>query len=113
MGSEAFNVVEESELVAFFGGEPVEVGEGYLRFDVSDVHEVGLSLSYDRFERSIQTKVTVSGVCVATVSHEGAQFLGLGGELLRGICEYGGMQTKLSVRLRPRIEVEWSSLVIR
>ena len=113
MGDESFRMVDESELVDFLCVEPVEAEEGYLRFDVSDLYGIGVSFSVDRFERSIQTSLSIAGTHVATVSHEGAEYLGIDGDVLRGICEYGGIRTTLTLRVRPRIEVLWSSLVIR
>lgn len=110
--SDTFTVPDEVDLLAFFGGEPVErsVDDGYWCYEVADSRNVVLRLSFNLFERSVQTTLVVGGMALATVVHEGAQNMALSGQTLTCRFSYVGARTTLVVRLVDAINVEWSSL---
>jgi hypothetical protein len=58
-----FVVPDEMELVAFFGTDPVErvVEDGYWCYEVSDNRGVTLRFSFDLFEQSVQTAISIDG----------------------------------------------------
>lgn len=60
----AFEVPKESELVEFFGAEPTErsVKDGFWAFAVTDERGVKLRFSFDLYERSVQTMLSVGEV---------------------------------------------------
>ncbi len=79
LSSVEFVVPDEMELVEFFGTEPVErqVEDGYWCYEISDNRGVTLRFSFDLFEQSVQTAISVDGAPLATVSHEGAQVMAI------------------------------------
>ncbi len=108
----SFRVLDEVELLGFFGAEPVvrAVEDGYWCYEVSDSRGVTLRFSFNLYERSVQTVLLLGGTPVATVSHEGAErMLFLEGRLR---CEFSGpgMKTVLTVESGPSLSVAWSSL---
>lgn len=107
-----FNVPDKINLLDYFAKEPVEcdVENGYWCYEVTDEYGVSLRFSFDVFERSVQTVLSANAVQVATVSHEGASSMIIDGKVLTCQFSYKGSSAKLTLRVRDRISVEWSSI---
>jgi hypothetical protein len=107
-----FTIPDRSELRAFFGSDPIEQVEedGYFCYEATDSRGVRLRFSYDVFERSVQTELTLHDVVLVNVSHEGAVRLRIEGRSLDCDFSYAGASAKLAVKLHENIHVEWSSL---
>ncbi len=114
--SPVFHVPSELSFLEFFEAEPISAAphEGYWCYQVSDERGVTLRLSFNVFERSLQTAKSVQGGDVATVSHEGGERLAIdsigGYSVLRGEFRYRNSHSTVIVRIRPTVHVEWSSL---
>ena len=106
-------IPEKADLISFFESEPIEEHQGFSLFQVADPRGVAVRFSYDLFERSVQTAIDVLGQSVSIVSHEELTTISFHDGSLVALCEYGGIQTQLTVDVRPNIKVEWSSLVIK
>lgn len=108
----AFEVPKESELVEFFGAEPTErsVKDGFWAFAVTDERGVKLRFSFDLYERSVQTMLSVGEVVVETVSHELAERLLIKGTQLQTTFTGNDTKTLLVVEVTPLIKVTWSTL---
>jgi hypothetical protein len=110
-----FRALAEVELLEFFGVEPVTRApeDGYWCYEVSDARGVTLRFSFHLFERSVQTALSLGGLHLATVSHEGADRMVIREAKLR--CEFstGGQRTTLAVETGEALSVTWSSLRTR
>ena len=99
------------ELLEFFESEPIEVipEDGYWCYEYTDPYCVGIRLSCSAFEKSVQTVLVVNGEEVETVVHEGGEELAIRENELHG--RFGlGPDSRLAIRLKPRVAVRWSSL---
>jgi len=107
-----FRVPDEVELLEFFGAEAVErvVVDGYWCYETSDDRGVTLRLSFHLYEQSVQTRLSLGGTLIATVSHEGADRMLLDDGKLRCDFSTAGEKTMLTVEVAPRLSVVWSSL---
>jgi hypothetical protein len=107
-----FQVPDESELVEFFGTEPVEraVDDGYWCYEVKDERGLALRFSFNLYERSVQTVLMLSGRPVATVSHEAAERMSIREGKLR--CEFSNTssRTTLVVGVAAEVSIAWSTL---
>lgn len=107
-----FEVLDEIELLEFFGAEPIERSgeDGYWCYTVTDERDVTLRFSFNIFERSVQTVVSVGGANIATVSHEAANRMVVRDGKLR--CEFSSEDTKtvLIVETGRNLSVVWSTL---
>ncbi|XXF78294.1 hypothetical protein P2318_00630 [Myxococcaceae bacterium GXIMD 01537] len=114
-GERTFDVPDELDLLEFFGVEPIEraAEDGYWCFVVGDERGVELRFSFNLFERSVQTVVSVGDAAVYTVCHELAERLYVDGPVLRATFAAADATTQLMVRVAPTIRVEWSSLRTR
>ena len=110
-----FEVLEEVELLEFFGADPVErsAEDGYRCYVVTDGRGVTLRFSFNVFERSVQTVVSLGGTNIATVSHEAADRMVVRDGRLR--CEFSSEDSKtaLSVETGRTLSVVWSTLRTR
>jgi hypothetical protein len=105
-----FIVPDEVELLEFFGCEPVEKRPGFAMYKVSDDRGVELRFSYDLYQRSVETVVSVASELAAKVTHEMAgRMIIRDGRLL---CELiaDGAATTLVVDVSPRVRVVWTTL---
>jgi hypothetical protein len=111
-GDHLLEVPEELELIDFFGVDPLERApqEGYWSFEVKDDRGVTLRFSFNLFERSIQTELSIGGPVFETVSHELADRLHLGLGELRATFAAANAKTLLTVTVTPTIKVRWSTL---
>jgi hypothetical protein len=111
MGSQ-FEVPDETDLIEFFEGDPVEksVEDGYWCYEITDERGITLRFSFNIYERSVQTVLSVAGEKIETVSHESAEKLTIGGGVLR--CEFSlsTARTTLVIDARKRISVTWTNL---
>lgn len=111
MGSQ-FEVPDETDLIEFFGEEPVEksVEDGYWCYELTDERGITLRFSFNIYERSVQTVLSVAGERIETVSHESADRLTVEGGVLR--CEFllATARTTLVVDARDRLSVTWTNL---
>ena len=105
-----FELPEPLGLLAFFGAEPTAQGDGFSAYETEDESGARLRFSFDVFERSIQTALSVGGVSVATVSREGARRLWIDADGLHANFHETGFRTELHVRLTPTVQVLWSSI---
>lgn len=107
-----FEVPNETDLIEFFQREPVEktVEDGYWCYEITDACSVTLRFSFNIYERSVQTTLSVAGEKIETVSHEFAERLTVGGGVLR--CEFllSTARTTLVIDARKRISVTWANL---
>jgi hypothetical protein len=107
-----FRTPDDAELLEFFGAEPVArvVEDGYWCYQISDARGAELRFSFNLYEASVQTVVSLGNLQIATVSHEGADRMVLRDRKLR--CEFSssGMKTTLTVEIGPKLSVVWSSL---
>jgi hypothetical protein len=94
-----FEVPGEIDLLVFFGVGPIDraAQDGYWCYEVSDVRGVKLQFSFNVYERSVQTVLSVDEVAVVIVSHEGAERMLVRDGKLR--CEFstGGDRTTLTL----------------
>jgi hypothetical protein len=110
-----FEVPDEVELLEFFGAEPVErsVEAGYWCYELADERGVTLKFSFNIFERSVQTQLSLRGTPIACVSHEAADRMVLREGKLR--CDFRSADSKatLTVEMGPNLCVDWSTLRVR
>jgi len=106
---------EPIELVTFFESEPIESQpqDGFYVYQVADPEGITLRFSLNELEGSIQTLLNMRGQKVAQVSQEGATRLTLHeDDYLRCDFDQAAMaNSRVEVRLRPRIMVDWSTLL--
>ncbi len=111
----SFEVLDELELLEFFGADPVErsVENGYWCYVVTDERDVTLRFSFNIRERSVQTVVSLAGANIASVSHEAADRMVVRDGKLR--CEFSSeaSKTALSVETGRSLSVVWSTLRTR
>ncbi|MCI0574331.1 MAG: hypothetical protein L0Y66_26670 [Myxococcaceae bacterium] len=107
-----FDVPDELDLIEFFGVDPVERApeDGYWCFEVSDERGIKLRFSFNIFERSVQTELSVMDAVINTVSHELADRLHVNGAELRATFTSADSRTLLAVTVTPAIQVRWSTL---
>ena len=107
-----FQILDEVDLLTFFGAEPVAraVDDGYWCYEVTDRRGVTLRFSFNLHERSVQTALSLAGSRIATVSREAAVRMAIQDGKLR--CEFSttGDKTTLTVESAETISVTWSSL---
>ena len=112
MTRQEFCVPDESELMGFFGREPVEraVEDGYWCYEVPGPGATSLRFSFHVYERSVQTAIRAGAAPVATVSQEMATLLRVDGSNLR--CDFDSVdsQTTLVVHGGEDYSVVWSTL---
>ena len=110
--TQQFTVPDEVELMGFFGADAVErnVEDGYWCYELTDGRGVTLRFSFNVFEQSVQTAISVASTVVSIVSHEGAQHIRLESNNLE--CEFllEGGKTKLIVQAGDRLSVNWATL---
>ena len=115
--AQPLEVPEPVELLDFFGSGPTEAvpEDGYWCYEARDPNGVSLRLSFHRFERSLQTIISIGDRIVEQVSQEGAVRLRLmeddAGRSLVGECELGDARSKVTIRIKPQILVTWAALV--
>ncbi|RKG74378.1 hypothetical protein D7W82_38085 [Corallococcus sp. CA049B] len=110
--SGVFSIPDELELLEFFCADPVErsVEDGYWCYEVTDRRGVRLRLSFNLFERSVQTALQVMDSPLITVSHEGAESMTVAGQTMTCRFSYKGSDARLVLRLGDSIQLDWSSL---
>jgi len=100
-----------------FGIEPVDASpeDGYWCYEVKDESGLTLRLSFNVFENSLQTAMSLGGHAIATVCQEGAAWLRVeavgGRKTLRGACEFQGAIAQVQIAFAPTVSVCWSTLV--
>jgi hypothetical protein len=109
---EVFVVPEETEMLEFFGSDPVEKDQanGFWSYEFTDKLGVSLGFSLNRFERSVQTVLVLDGKKVVSVSHEGAVRLWIESAVLVCTFKYIGAEARLVVSLQDGIRLDWASL---
>ncbi len=107
-----FEVPDEVDLIEFFGAAPVQrvAEDGFWCYEVRDQRGIKLRLSFNLFERSVQTELSLGEVAIETVSHELADRLQMHGAELHATFHNGNARTMLVLRLAPSISVKWSTL---
>lgn len=98
-------------LLEFFESEPLdsEPQDGYWCYQYVDEKEIGVRLSYNILEKSVQTTLLCNGEETDTVVHEGAEELYIVDQVLHGKFDLG-QDTRLVLQLKPRILIRWSTL---
>lgn len=110
-------VPDETELLAFFEGLPIEAApeDGFWCYEVKDIQGCTLLFSFNTFERSVQTIVGVGDTILCSVSHEGATTIRLGQregtQCLRAEFELGTNRGTLVLFWKQGIRCEWSDLL--
>ena len=110
-----FDVPDEIELLEFFGVDPIErsIEDGYWCYEIEDERGVRLRLSFNIYERSVQTMLSSAGGVVATVSHEGADRMLLRDGKVR--CEFSlaDSRASLAIEIGRSLSVVWSTLRVQ
>jgi hypothetical protein len=100
------------ELLTFFASEATEqsVEDGHWAYESVDRAGVHLRLSFNVFERSVQTELSVGGRCISMVSHEGAVRMTIENDELR--CEFscGGCRSTVLIRVGDALCVRWNTI---
>jgi len=105
----------EYDLISFFGTLPVESqpNEGFWCYR-TEKGDLSLQVSLDMFERSIQTVLEAHGKIIATVSHEGLDWIKIASvnnkETLSATFEGREYKSRMEIKIEPDIEVKWFSL---
>lgn len=102
-----------AELTEFFGSEPVEhsAEDGYWCYEFTDELGIQVRLSFNIFERSLQTTLSSSrGHQIATVVHEQADDLVVRDGCLSCVFSSESSKTTLTVHLQGGARVMWSTL---
>jgi hypothetical protein len=107
-----FETPDEDELLELFGAEPIErsVEDGYWCYETADRRGLCLRLSFNIYERSVQTVLSLDGALIERVSHEHAIYMLVRDGKLH--CEFVSVDSKalLTVELGPNLSLEWSTL---
>jgi hypothetical protein len=107
-----FSTPDKTELLEFFGAEPVESdpADGFWVYELTDAGGVTLRFSFDVLERSVQTEIRLGDRVIAKVSYEGAVSMRCDGRVLR--CEFRSSGTKatLAVDAADALKIEWATL---
>jgi len=107
-----FHPLDEIELLEFFGVEPAAraVEDGYWCYEITDKRGITLRFSFNIYERSVQTALSLGDSLISTVSHEMADRMVIREGELR--CEFSanGEKTTLAVGTGESLSVTWSSL---
>lgn len=110
--SDLFDVPHERDLVEFFGVEAIErdVDAAYWCYESADDRGLTVRLSFDVYERSVQTELRLRGVIVAGVSHEGAVSMRCDGSTL--CCEFrtGGSKASMTLQVHDGVRINWATL---
>jgi hypothetical protein len=112
--SDNFIVLDEYEFLEFFEVEPVEksIEDGYWCYELLDSNQVQLRFSFNVFEKSIQTEISMNDKIIMTTSYEGDVKMSLRDNML--YCEFieSEKKTVLTVSVKDFIKVDWSTIVI-
>lgn len=112
-----FNVPDELTLLEILGTEPVESRpkDGFWCYEVTDEFGTVLRISFNTFERSLQTSILLKGEEVISVVQEGNLNLKpirfKDNWVLRGDFTSGDLSTVVEIHLSPTIQVRWYTLV--
>ena len=112
-----FDVPDAWHMFEAFGVEPVDASpkDGYWCYEVKDESGLTLRLSFNVFERSLQTAMYLGGHEIATVCQEGAEWLRVeatgGKKTLRGACRFQGAVSQVQIAFEPMASVHWSTLI--
>jgi hypothetical protein len=110
-----FQVPDETDLSNLFAADPIErnVEDGYWCYEVSDDRGARLRFSFNIYERSVQTTLSLNEAMIMTVSQEGASRMLIRDGALT--CEFAmqSAKTTLTVELGRRVTVVWSTLRTR
>src|SRR5512140_2859341 len=111
----AFEIPDEVDLIEFFGAEPIQrVTEGgFWCYEVRDRRGIRVRFSFNLFERSVQTELSVGEVAIDTVSHELASRIQLHEGELHATFDSSNAKTMMVLGLIPSISLKWSTLRIR
>jgi hypothetical protein len=105
----------ELELIEWFGYAPRSERCGHMLYEVSDGTGMHLAFSFDAIERSIQTALFRDGFAVCRVVNEGARRIWLddlsGTRVLRAEFTGDDREISLTIKINPRICVEWTGLL--
>lgn len=113
-----YDYPKELTMFEVFGVEPKSSmsKDGYWEYVFSDENKVSLALSFNIFEGSIQTALSLNGTIVETVSHEGEGVLKVekfnNASAIRGELETAGIRTTIAIKVSPLISVNWSSIIV-
>jgi len=113
---ESFLMPDEISFLEFFGTEPVEIDidNGFWCYKYVDCFNNSLLLSFNIFEKYIQTVLLVKEEEMITVSHENAVSLKIhstnGKKYLRGEFNQSNSTTVLEIFLKPKLSVKWGTL---
>lgn len=111
-----FTFPEQSELTEVLGFQAIEERpeDGYWCYQVADGTGVTIRLSFDAFERSVQTVISQDNREIAVVSQEGAtEMKSLAGGEGPGLgCEFQwqGARSAMRLQILPRLVLRWSTL---
>lgn len=104
------------DVLECFGIEPVEARpeDGAWCYAFASGPGEELRLSFNVLEGSVQTAWFSRGRPTCVVSHENASEIRLDGTSIEVefSSQPGECRTRLSVQVRPRVEVRWSSVLI-
>ena len=112
-----FEVPDTWHMFEAFGIEPVDASpqDGYWCYEVKDESGLTLRLSFNVFERSLQTAIYLGGREIAMVCQEGAEWLRVeaagGRKMLHGVCRFQGAVSQVQITCEPTASVQWSTLV--
>jgi hypothetical protein len=108
---------DEVSLLEFFESEPKDSSpsDGYWCYEATDSLGTKLKLSFNIHEGSVQTEIFIEEQSIANIVQEGATCLYLSDyyseKILQGEFTFSNAHTTLVVQIRPKIRVQWSTLV--
>ena len=87
--------------------------DGYWCYELSHIDPLILQISFNIFERSLQTVIRFHDRAIQTVVQEGLTMLRLveeNGRRIEGRCVFDNAISSLLITLDPVVEVTWSTL---
>jgi hypothetical protein len=105
-------VPDVTDLSEFFGSEPLEQSaeDGYWCYEYTDEFEIRIRLSFNIYERSLQTVLSAQDRQIAIVVHEQADDLAIRDGCLSCAFSSENAKTTLTVCLHNGVSVKWSTL---
>jgi hypothetical protein len=111
------NLPDPIDLLSFFESEPFFSNEidHHYGYEYTDSNGVKLIFSYAALEGWIQTIIEVNGEKISQHLSEGVNYFEIKsetkGEYLSSDINLGETVTRMEIRLKPYVSVQWSTLI--
>lgn len=112
VSTDDFSVPDDLELLEFFGSAPTLRDDGLHVYEMRGSQGVVLRFSFDVFERSIQTRLSVNDEVQSVVCQENALRMWIDKAGLHADFVPSTTRTRLLIVSVPNLQVQWSTLVI-